>query len=86
MQLQFTGELRDSPGVQPDDAFALLPLIAAHIVANTDADPQLLIQLARQRFWLAFAGSTLPPGNSHRPADRCLRRAEPAKCGHFVPE
>lgn len=62
MQLQFTGELRDSPGMQPDEAFALLPLIAAHMLADTGANPQLFIQLARQRLWLAFAGFNLAAG------------------------
>lgn len=60
--LQFTGELRDLPGVQADDAFALQPLIATHIVADTGANPQFFIQLARQRFWLAFARFNLAAG------------------------
>lgn len=60
--LQFTGELCDLPGVQPDEAFALLPLIAAHIVADTGANPQFFIQLARQRLWLVFTGFNLAAG------------------------
>ncbi|SQI41650.1 Uncharacterised protein [Serratia plymuthica] len=60
--LQFAAECFNTPGMQPDNAFVVLPLVAGDVIPYARHNPQLFIQFTCQRLRLAFAFLDLTAG------------------------